>query len=88
MDVATIINLKQIEMLLVGAKQRVLKFSVIQYLQQGWPSKVKSPLQPYHRRQGELTIEAGCVLWGKRVVIPVACQKRVLQELHTVIQAF
>ena len=50
---------------------------VIQYLQQGWPSKVTPALQPYHSRQSELTIEAGCVLWGTRVVIPEALQKRV-----------
>ena len=40
-------------------------------------------LQPYYSGQSELTIKAGWVPWGTRVVIPVACQKRVLQELHT-----
>ena len=89
-DVATIFNLKQIEVLPVDAKQLSKETrkdpelsKVIQYLQQGWPSKVTPALQPYHSRQSELTIEAGCVLWGTRVVIPMACQKRVLQELHT-----
>ena len=89
-DVATIFNLKQIEVLPVDAEQlnkatrKDPELSkVIQYLQRGWPSKVTLALQPYHSRQSELTIEAGCVLWGTRVVIPEACQKRVLQELHT-----
>ena len=30
----------------------------------------------------ELSIEQGCLLWGCRTVIPEACQKSILNELH------
>ena len=28
-------------------------------------------------------VEAGCFLWGVRVVVPALCQEAVLRELHT-----
>ena len=30
----------------------------------------------------ELSTEAGCLLWGMRVVIPAVCQAAVLRKLH------
>ena len=41
-------------------------------------------LKPYHLRLLELSTEAGCLLWGSRVVIPVLLQKKILEELHDV----
>jgi len=89
-DVATIFNLRQIELLPVNVQQLRKATSrdsdlakVIQYLRSGWPAKVIPTVQPYYHRRTELTIEAGCLLWGTRVIIPEKCRKQVLQELHT-----
>ena len=50
---------------------------------EGWPLSVPAELQPYVRRQNELTIEAGCLLWGIRVIVPEKYRQSVLEELHT-----
>ena len=56
---------------------------VLKYTMEGWPLSVSTELQPFSRRQNELTIEAGCLLWGIRVVVPEKYRKIVLEELHT-----
>jgi len=38
--------------------------------------------EPYRRRQSELSIEDGCILWGIRVVLPPQVQKTMIIELH------
>ena len=38
--------------------------------QKGWPVQVNIKLQPFYTRREELTVEAGCVLWCTRVIIP------------------
>jgi hypothetical protein len=56
---------------------------VVIYLQSGWPSKCEDPeLQPYWVRRHELYLEAGCVMWGYRMVIPRALTDDILRELH------
>ena len=54
------------------------------FVQQGWPTHVQDELKPYHVRRGELTVEANCLLWGRKVIVPVPekLQSRVLEELH------
>ena len=42
----------------------------------------QTELKPYERRQHELTIECGCLLWGSRVIVPSKLQSYVLGELH------
>lgn len=39
-------------------------------------------MKPYVERKDELSVEDGCLLWGNRVVIPMACRSDVLEELH------
>ena len=56
---------------------------VLQYTQQEWPSNVEADLKPYFQRQTELSVEAGCLMWGIRVIVPKKLQKAVLTELHT-----
>ena len=84
-------NIHQIEALPVmadqirRATQRDPALSkVIKYTQTGWPAADQIPdfLRPYYVRQQELTVEAGCLLWGMRVIIPKALQNRLLKELH------
>ena len=44
--------------------------------------KVPSELRPYHQHREELSLEAGCVLRGMRVVVPAKYRRDILQELH------
>ena len=54
---------------------------VVQYSQSGWPASVDESPRPYWRRRHELTIEANCLLWEMRVVVPASCQSHILQDL-------
>ena len=85
-----IFNLNEIELLPVDSdKQKQASQTdpclskVVTYTQKGWPDKVDPELEPFSTRRNELTVEAGCLLWGMRVVVPQSCQKAVLGELHT-----
>ena len=82
-------NLSQIEFLPIDADKLrratqtdpVLS-KVRQYMLSGWPDAICPELKPYATRHYELTVEAGCLLWGMRVVVPESCRKGVLGELH------
>nr|XP_061786525.1 uncharacterized protein K02A2.6-like [Nerophis lumbriciformis] len=39
-------------------------------------------IQPYLSRRAELSVQSGCLLWGRRVIIPPSLRKSVLQQLH------
>ena len=87
---ASIFNTAQIEMLPVTAKwlrkatstDPVLS-KVMKYSQHDWPAVISEELKPFYHRRYELTTEAGCLLWGMRVVILTSCRADVLKELHT-----
>ena len=51
-------------------------------IQHGWEDLGGEEMKPYHRRHTELSVPAGCILWGCRVVVPAAGQERALQHLH------
>ncbi len=55
-----------------------------QWLLQGsWPAECTDPdMQPYIRRQHELSVEEGCILWGSRVIIPPQGRQLMIKELH------
>ena len=55
---------------------------VMCYTMSGWPSVVDPDLVPFKTRRYELCLEQGCILWGTRVIIPMALQKMVLLEIH------
>ena len=57
---------------------------VVSFVQQGWPNEVQNELKPYYIRRHELTVEANCLLWGRKVIVPEKLQSTVLEELHTV----
>lgn len=63
-------------------KQDPLMTRVLRYVQHGWPSQSDDSLQPYWSRRTELSVEADCLLWGLRVVIPPQGRESVLSELH------
>ena len=86
---ASVFNLTQIASLPVDAedlrratKDDPLLSRVLTYLQRGWPSNVDSELKVFASKKAELSVEAGCMLWGMRVVVPQACRKAVLDKLH------
>ena len=56
---------------------------MLDYTLKGWPSQVSKELQPYHTKLAELSVEEGCLLWGRRVIIPKKLQKTILKELHS-----
>ena len=43
---------------------------VVSFVQQGWPNQVQNELKPYFIRRHELTVEANCLLWGRKVIVP------------------
>ncbi|XP_043932327.1 uncharacterized protein K02A2.6-like [Protopterus annectens] len=56
---------------------------VFQWVQQGWPVKQTDPVfRPYEVRKTELSVQAGCVLWGAQVIIPSPGRRALLQQLH------
>ena len=62
----------------------VLLSRVYELTQNGWPQYCDQvELKPYWNHRLELTTEAGCVLWGSRVVVPQKFRQRLLKEIHT-----
>ena len=55
---------------------------VMQFIMLGWPESVESELKPYWNRRLELSVHAGCILWGLKVVVPPQGRRTVLAELH------
>ena len=56
---------------------------VLQFVLHGWPMAVdEEALKPYFARREELSVHAGCLLWGSRVVIPPQGREEVLSILH------
>ena len=52
------------------AKDKILA-RVYTCVQHGtWPFPMPEELAPYHRKKDKMTIHDGCLLWGKRVIVP------------------
>ncbi|KAJ0022363.1 hypothetical protein NQD34_009853 [Periophthalmus magnuspinnatus] len=46
-------------------------------------SKVdSSALKPFIDRRWELSVQSGCLLWGRRVIIPQSLRAKMLEQLH------
>uniref|UniRef100_A0A8C6U8I0 Gypsy retrotransposon integrase-like protein 1 n=2 Tax=Neogobius melanostomus TaxID=47308 RepID=A0A8C6U8I0_9GOBI len=39
-------------------------------------------LKPFLDRRWELTVQSGCLLWGRRVIIPQSLRTKMLEQLH------
>ena len=67
---ATLFNLFQIapKQLEVATSKDPILARVSIYISKGWPVAVEPPLQPFFDRKWELSSEAGCLLWGSRVI--------------------
>ena len=48
----------------------------------GWVNTSEEQLKPFQHRQNELSVHAGCILLGSRVVIPEAGRQKILELLH------
>ncbi|XP_039862929.1 uncharacterized protein LOC120718450 [Simochromis diagramma] len=56
---------------------------VKQWLLQGWPATVEQDqLKPYAKRQQELSVQDGCILWGSRVIVPPPGQSQIIEVLR------
>ena len=55
---------------------------VREMVQKGWNHTDEESIQPYQRRKDELSVHAGCVMLGNRVVIPLAGRKHIIEQLH------
>lgn len=49
---------------------------------QGWTAKHKSLLPAYYAKRHDLSLNAGCVMWGLQTIIPARLGSDVLDELH------
>ena len=65
-------------------RKDLLLSKVFKYTEIGWPTSLEGnpDFSPYARRRDELSIQDGCILWGKRVIIPTKLRNGVLKELH------
>ena len=88
-DPVEIFQVSQIEVLPVNADmirqatQRDPVLScVMENTKQGWPTVSEKELEPFQRRNDELTIQDGFLMWGSRVIIPPKHQAQLLAELH------
>ena len=61
-----------------------LLVKVLEYTLSGWSESVCSDdaLRPYWSRRDELSVDDGCLMWGRRVVVPSSLQDQILLELH------
>lgn len=58
---------------------------VLRYVQNGWAfgdTDTDQELEPFRARAAELSMNDGCLLWGKRVIIPPQGREKVLAEMH------
>ncbi|XP_024081037.1 uncharacterized protein K02A2.6-like [Cimex lectularius] len=55
---------------------------VVDSVVQGYRLPREIKYEPFIRRDKELTVEKGCLMWGYRVIIPQKFRETVLRELH------
>lgn len=56
---------------------------VVDIITRGKRGVMTQSLKPYLERRNELSVQAGCLLWGYRVIIPPPLRGKVLNELHS-----
>ena len=88
-DTAEILYFREVEKAPVSAVQvkkttrndPVLS-AVMDLIIKGLPAGEDANLKPFLGRRAELSVQSGCLLWGRRVIIPLSLQTKVLQQLH------
>ncbi len=54
-----------------------------QYVLLGWPSTVlDAELQPHYSRRDELSVDAGCLFWGSRLIVPPQGREEIMNVIH------
>ena len=57
----------------------------MKYLRTEWPDHINDDnMKPFMSLHKELSLQDGCILCGKRVIIPPQGRAKLLQELHEV----
>lgn len=69
----------------VRLKQDDVCEQVMKYCTYGWPDKnhVNDAIKPYWQHVGDLTIQDGLLLHGKRLVIPSSMRLDILSKIHS-----
>ena len=50
---------------------------VYNYIMEGWPNKpMEESIKPFYQHKDQLSTDQGCLLWGRRVIIPTTPQTR------------
>ena len=87
---AAVLNVHQITSLPVTARELQEATSkdpvlsrVLDYTLRGWPLAISEEFKSYYQHRNELSVEAGCLLRGMRVIIPQKYRERILTELHS-----
>ena len=52
-------------------------------VQHGWPNVLSDDMLIFKRKQEEIYIDKGCLMWGHGVIIPYTLRKQLLNELHS-----
>ena len=60
--------------------------AVHSFVLKGWPNKIvdmkPEDIKPYQNRKSELSLHAGCLMWGNRVVVPPPGRSKLMEQLH------
>ncbi len=65
-----------------GTRNDPILSKVMDFVMTGKGENDDLELKPYVSRRHELSVQSGCLLWGRRVIIPPALRKSVLKQLH------
>ena len=55
---------------------------VVKFVKTDWPHDEGNAFAPNMRREDELSVKQGCLLWGSRVIIPTPGRGTLLDELY------
>ena len=66
-----------------SSKDRIIGSALVAVQHGNWPAVVSKDLLPFYRRRTELSVVEGCLLWGRRVVVPQKLQASLIAELHS-----
>lgn len=69
----------------VLVKQDEVCDQVMKYCTHGWPDKnhINDAIKPYWQQVGDLTVQEGLLLKGKRLVIPSSMRLDILKKIHS-----
>uniref|UniRef100_A0A669DC14 Gypsy retrotransposon integrase-like protein 1 n=1 Tax=Oreochromis niloticus TaxID=8128 RepID=A0A669DC14_ORENI len=56
--------------------------AVMDWIIKGLPAGEDVDLKAFLGKRAELSVQAGCLLWGRRVIIPLSLQTKLLKQLH------